>query len=111
TLDSTIVSSSCTSTGTTPRGFIALNSGVRCSPLARLRWWFVHGTSFSARTNADLLGAHRDVVVIEFQHHRFLWTDCRQTDVSQPGRSVHFMRHDAPTVAQCIRLSGYATHC
>ena len=41
---------SCTSTGTTPRGFIALNSGVSCSPLARLRWWLVHGTFFSART-------------------------------------------------------------
>ena len=26
-----------TNTGTTPRGFIALNCGVSCSPLARLR--------------------------------------------------------------------------
>ena len=58
TLDSTMVLPSWTSTGTTPRGFIFLNSGVSCSPRARLRWWLVHGRFFSAENDADLLRAH-----------------------------------------------------
>src|SRR5689334_2895796 len=41
--------------------------------------------TFFRQHDADLLCAYRDVVVIEFQHRLFLWTNCRQTNVFNRG--------------------------
>src|SRR5438552_701420 len=49
-LDSNIVLSTFQSTSTTQRGLMSLNSGVRFSRLAWLRWWLVLGTFVSSIT-------------------------------------------------------------